>query len=96
VGSLFLFLAAAAYPPQEVEELACVAEALATSCELLLEECPLLFAATLASTAAGGKQQEASAADGSAALTKSMHAVQLAHQVLAQQLSACSPDHAAD
>ncbi|KAL4859049.1 hypothetical protein ACK3TF_000833 [Chlorella vulgaris] len=89
-------LSAAAYPPQEVEELACVAEALATSCELLLEECPLPAPSPSASTAAGGKQQEALAADGPAALTKSMHAVQLAHQVVAQQLSACSPEHAAD
>lgn len=77
--------AAAVYPPQDSEELASAAEALATTCDLLQEECPL--------PAAGGEQAEDSgAAAGTAALQAALEGVQAAQAALAQQLAAGDGD----
>lgn len=74
------------YPPQDVEELASAAEALATGCDLLREECPL-------PAASGGEQAGGgAAAAGAAALRAALEGVQAAQAALAQQLAAGDGD----
>lgn len=82
--------AAAVYPPQDSEELASAAEALATTCDLLQEECPL--------PAVGGGEgagDGASAAAGTAALRAALEGVQAAQAALTQRLAAGDDEGAA-
>jgi hypothetical protein len=87
-------VAASAYPPQDSGELASAAEALATSCELLLEECPEPGSPQAPpssgppdSMAAAG-QASVGVQQGDAALQAAMGAVQQAHAALARELTA--------
>lgn len=72
--------AAAVYPPQDPKELASAAEALATSCELLKDECP---------PSGSGSAEEAAAAAATALLAP-LEAVQQAHRELAAELAAAA------
>lgn len=69
--------AAATYPPQDADELGSAAESLATTCDLLSEECP-----APATAGDGGAVAEAA----SAALQAALDAVHVAQGELAQAL----------
>lgn len=83
--------AAATYPPQDPEELASAAEALATSCALLLEECPEGAPSAAADSAPA---QEQSQERGPVALQAPMEEVMNTHRGLVQQLAAGNDDAA--
>ncbi|EFN53154.1 hypothetical protein CHLNCDRAFT_136928 [Chlorella variabilis] len=84
-------LSAATYPPQDPEELASAAEALATSCALLLEECPEGAPSAAADSAPA---QEQSQERGPVALQAPMEEVMNTHRGLVQQLAAGNDDAA--
>lgn len=76
------------YPPQDSEELASAAEALATGCDLLQEECPLPLPAGVAP----GEEGPGAAAEGQAGVKRELAAalakVEEAQAALSQQLAA--------
>ncbi|KAL4459069.1 hypothetical protein ABPG75_013934 [Micractinium tetrahymenae] len=91
-------LSAATYPPQDAQELASAAEALATSCELLRDECPAAGAASSSGGGGDGAQQQAEeggAAAPAAALLPPLEAVQAAHRELAAELASAAAGEAA-
>lgn len=89
--------AAATYPPQDAQELASAAEALATSCELLKDECPASSAASSGGGGGDGMQEQAEerAAAAAVALLAPLEAVQRAHRELAAELAAAAGDASA-